>query len=544
MTAPIIHLRTRAEGFKAQPENMSAGSLPTVIEGGNSIFCSAFLAAVGINFIQPVNVTASPRALSFLFKHKEPAVNAIAFRSRTSARAITHPLAAALIVAIVVYLASLFGILTRPVGFLAALWPANAILLGLMVRKPDLATFWGWLGAFAGYLAADLSTGGDLKLTLWLTVANMSGAITGYLLFGLIPATDRGMQRPLSVLKILGICIVAASVASLVGGGAARLAFGRDFLSGLEFWFVTEFVNALIILPVMLTLPLSASGWRTWCLSIATCSRAKVAPLLVLFCTVAAGVWIGGPGAVAFVVPALLFCALTYSIFNVALLTMLTCSWLLVAISAGIIQIDVQGDPLATTSSLRLGIALIALAPLTAASIDTARRELLEQLAYAASRDGLTGALNRKTFLDMASKLLGDPSRTARSIAILMVDIDHFKQINDNHGHAMGDAVLKAFARFVSDILRPGDLFGRMGGEEFAIALPGTDMDKAAEISERIRKATEDAAEEFSGLSVTVSIGVTTSESHPSENIEALLATADQALYRAKAAGRNRVRRG
>lgn len=412
-----------------------------------------------------------------------------------------------------------------------------------MVRRTDLANFWGWLGAFAGYLAADLLTGGDLKLTLWLTVANMSGAITGYLLFSAIPATDKSMGRPLSVLKILGICLVSATVAALIGGGAARLAFGRDFLSGLEFWFVTEFVNTLIILPVMLTLPLSASDWQTWHWSLANYSHRKAAPLLILLCTIAAGIWIGGPGAIAFVVPALLFCALTYSIFPVALLTMLTCGWLLIAISAGIIQIHVQGDPLATTSSLRLGIALIALAPLTAASIDVARRELLAELAYAASRDGLTGAFNRNTFLERASKLLGDPSCTPRSVALLMIDIDHFKQINDNHGHAMGDTVLKAFARLVSDVLRPGDLLGRVGGEEFAIALPGTDIRKAFEICERIREATEEAVDEFSGLAITVSIGVTASENHPTENIDALLATADRALYRAKAAGRNRVQR-
>ncbi len=102
---------------------------------------------------------------------------------RDQTYALGKQLLLSLLVALAIFLASLFGILTRPVGFLAALWPANAILLGLMVRNPGLASIWGWVGAFAGYIVADVVTGGDIAITLWLTLANLAGAFTGYTLF-------------------------------------------------------------------------------------------------------------------------------------------------------------------------------------------------------------------------------------------------------------------------------------------------------------------------------------------------------------------------
>lgn len=453
-----------------------------------------------------------------------------------------HYLAIAFIVGTTVFAASLFGILTRPLGFLAALWPANAILLGLMVRNPSFAGAWGWIWAFIGYLAADLVTGGELKITLWLTIANMSGAITGYLLFSLLPETDRHLGRPLSVLNLLAVCIAAAAVAAAIGGGAARLLFARDFLTGLEFWFVTELVNMLIILPVIITLPSSRTAWKFALQPREYYTLRAAAPILTLIAALAAGAWVGGPGAIAFAVPALLFCALSYSMFTVAVLTMFACGWMLISISAGITQLQISGDPLLTTSSLRLGIALIALAPLTAASIDSARRQLLEKLGYAASRDGLTGAINRQTFFDGAARLLGDPAAgVRRQVGFLMLDIDNFKKINDTHGHATGDAVLKAFARIVSNTLRDADLFGRIGGEEFAVALPGVDAVQAAAVAERIRLKVEASVNEFAGVTVTVSTGVTSSDLHPEHNIDALMALADRALYTAKFKGRNRV---
>src|SRR5690606_15490710 len=186
---------------------------------------------------------------------EERAMRATTSVFRMSGKAVPAWLSAGMIVGLVVFAAALFGILTRPMGFLAAIWPANAILLGLMVRRGELASPTGWIGAFAGFMAADLVTGGDPFISLWLTAANMSGVLTGYVLFQVLPEGDRRLQRPQSVLFLFAICCVSSIAAALTGGGAARVLFGRDFQTGFEFWFVTELVNNLVILPAILSVP-------------------------------------------------------------------------------------------------------------------------------------------------------------------------------------------------------------------------------------------------------------------------------------------------
>lgn len=447
-------------------------------------------------------------------------------------------------VAVVVLAASLLGILTRPVGFLAAFWPANAILLGLMVRYPRFSTVSGWTGAAVGYLAADLLTGGDLGLTAWLTAANLVGAMTGVLLFGRMREDDRRLKRPQSVLFLFAVCVAAAAVAAVAGGGAARIVFGRNFLEGLEFWFVTELVNNLVVLPPILTFP----GWKavarelSWTRESRTTLLHKAAPLVALILSALAGVLVGGPGALAFPVPALLWCAVSYSVFATAVLTMGMCAWLLVAVSAGAVQLAVADDLFSASTSVRLGVALLALGPLTVASINSARTELLARLAYTASYDSLTGVLTRQAFLVLGNQLVA--SSQSSPVAVMMLDVDHFKKVNDQFGHASGDKVLVEFSRTVGDCLRPADLLGRAGGEEFAVVMSGTCLASAERIAERIRKAVEGTIIAGSGdhaHAVTVSIGVSAAENGASVTLDRLLSLADVHLYRAKAQGRNRI---
>lgn len=151
-----------------------------------------------------------------------------------------------------ILIASLFGILTRPMGFLAAVWPANALLLAFMVRKPSLSTPAGWLAALLGYLAADLLTGGGLFITLWLTAANMAGAFVGYILFMRLSEEYRRLAQPTSIISLFWICTIAAAAAGVVGSGAALVLFERDAVTGFAFWFTTELVNALIVVPIVL----------------------------------------------------------------------------------------------------------------------------------------------------------------------------------------------------------------------------------------------------------------------------------------------------
>lgn len=162
------------------------------------------------------------------------------------------------------------------------------------------------------------------------------------------------------------------------------------------------------------------------------------------------------------------------------------------------------------------------------------------KLLQAATTDPLTGVANRRALLDDAERRLVDRQATESGVAVLMLDLDHFKQINDTHGHAMGDRVLRAFARCAREQLRPGDLFGRLGGEEFCAVLVATPQ-VACEVAERIRTAVERLSFEPVGtLKVTVSIGMASTRDS-TRALETLLQAADARLYEAKASGRNRL---
>ncbi|MEW6373965.1 MAG: GGDEF domain-containing protein [Pseudomonadota bacterium] len=161
-----------------------------------------------------------------------------------------------------------------------------------------------------------------------------------------------------------------------------------------------------------------------------------------------------------------------------------------------------------------------------------------------ASTDDLTGLLNRREFFARADAARMLALRQRQPIALLMLDIDHFKQLNDRFGHATGDEALLLFARTTGGILREHDILGRMGGEEFALALPGTDLAGAMQAAERLRQATMEIRLLTCGnhYTMTVSIGLVVIE--PNEDLPTALARADRGLYAAKRNGRNRIEIG
>jgi diguanylate cyclase (GGDEF)-like protein len=166
-------------------------------------------------------------------------------------------------------------------------------------------------------------------------------------------------------------------------------------------------------------------------------------------------------------------------------------------------------------------------------------RAELEQ-RKAAMTDPLTGIANRRAFFETGTPLLESTAAELRPAALLLFDLDRFKEINDSAGHQAGDRVLRAFCDLVGASMRPGDVFGRLGGEEFACLIARTSHAQALQTAERLRR--EFAALRLPGLAIkpTVSVGVAMA-SDAGVTLPALLALADRALYRAKADGRNRV---
>ncbi|AWI52302.1 sensor domain-containing diguanylate cyclase [Aquabacterium olei] len=171
----------------------------------------------------------------------------------------------------------------------------------------------------------------------------------------------------------------------------------------------------------------------------------------------------------------------------------------------------------------------------------TERKALEHRLADLADRDALTGLLNRRAILAHLEGLHADRRQARQPLCLLMVDVDHFKSINDRFGHAIGDEALVRVAGCLRSNLRDGDRVGRIGGEEFLVVLGSTDLDDARGVAERLRQAVSQIMVETLGgmLQLTVSVGL--ASSLPDEDWAHVLGRADEGLYAAKRTGRDRV---
>lgn len=184
--------------------------------------------------------------------------------------------------------------------------------------------------------------------------------------------------------------------------------------------------------------------------------------------------------------------------------------------------------------------ALFAAFSLAFLRVSMAKERAELQQRKAASTDALTGIANRRSFFDVGAPMLERAIADRRPAALLLFDLDRFKEVNDTNGHEAGDDVLIRFSRQLASRMRPGDVCARIGGEEFACLLVDTTMSAALQVAERIRNRF--AATVFAGLttSTTVSVGIAMA-GESGRTLSALLGRADRALYRAKAEGRNRV---
>lgn len=203
----------------------------------------------------------------------------------------------------------------------------------------------------------------------------------------------------------------------------------------------------------------------------------------------------------------------------------------------GVLALDSSEQAAFTEKDLRL---LVSFAKTTTTAIQNAtlHREVQKQ----AITDAITGLYNRRGFFELGRREVERTRRTAYPLSAIMIDIDHFKRVNDTHTHAVGDQVLQALAKRLRSNLREMDVLGRYGGEEFCILLPETDLFTACNVAERLRHCVEETLflTERGPLAITISLGVSRLEKDTND-LETLLNQADIAMYAAKQAGRNRV---
>jgi diguanylate cyclase (GGDEF)-like protein len=184
-------------------------------------------------------------------------------------------------------------------------------------------------------------------------------------------------------------------------------------------------------------------------------------------------------------------------------------------------------------------ISTVLLAAVSFSMSSLSNQQQTEDLRARATRDGLTGLLNRTEFLSRADRELRRLRQTGTRAQLILADLDHFKQINDDHGHQAGDRALRAFAAACAGSVRTDDLVGRFGGEEFVVLLSGASPERADQVTADINRRLDDAHVPGGPRLPTVSYGIATLE--PSGSLESTIARADSALYRAKALGRDRV---
>ncbi len=204
-------------------------------------------------------------------------------------------------------------------------------------------------------------------------------------------------------------------------------------------------------------------------------------------------------------------------------------------------DLPVQRSPLRDADFVKIGSAIFKF--LSGTGIENSYHEEIYKMTII---DGLTGAHNKRYFLEFLEREIARCSRYGRPLSLLMFDIDHFKAINDTHGHLTGDYVLKELCRRLLGRTRKEELLARYGGEEFACVLPETDHAGAMAFAEQVRSLTEQQPFEYEGDSfrVTISIGVVTMTSEGEESAQdplALIKVADENLYAAKRGGRNKV---
>jgi diguanylate cyclase (GGDEF)-like protein len=170
----------------------------------------------------------------------------------------------------------------------------------------------------------------------------------------------------------------------------------------------------------------------------------------------------------------------------------------------------------------------------------TMLREAMSKLQEASDRDGLTGIFNRRFIEKSLAVALSRARRYGERLALILTDIDHFKQVNDQYGHLAGDETIRRVCQVLADNLRTSDLLGRYGGEEFLVLMPQTGGDDAMVVAERLRRMVENTPVAYNDLTlrVTISLGVTELRAD-TKNYEQMIHEADKALYLSKVSGRN-----
>lgn len=450
-------------------------------------------------------------------------------------------------ITVLVFFTCLLGLAMHSTQNLTLFWPVNAILISIFLRFPKYNTLAGWLGSISAYILAHLAVGYHPITSSVLTLANLATVTSVLGLIYYFRINYKHYDQGFTFLKVAAVCGTAG-----LGGAVFAVAtipslpdsiLPTDQLwSAFGLWWSGETVNCVILIPLILTFP----KWKIIQRKLKNrrvirIHLLKIIPLFAIIFSVAATHLYPGPGTMLYPLAALIWAALTYKLFTISLLNAMI--FLLTLQHHQYYLSQLSNDPtLYNAISIRIGISMLLLAPLIVCVISRNRQRLFKEILYLANHDSLTHTLNRRYFFEAAENFLNQSSKPP--FALLMLDIDHFKKINDTYGHHVGDHVLQHFAHLVSQNMRKNDLFARIGGEEFIVLLADTNELEALDIAERIRYSVSVSPlkmQDQDDIYLTVSIGVTLQQNPSSQSLKDYMIIADFALYSAKAHGRNKV---
>lgn len=377
------------------------------------------------------------------------------------------------------------------------------------------------------------------------------------------------------MLDVPTLFVVMISTSLLLAASMA-VAVGMRFHDGVGKW-----TGALVLQAAVCMLYLARDGWPDMLTIIlpgaifALCISLQAAAILDFYGKILSGKWHVLPPLITFGVLALLLDNFAARVivaglgFGAGLLAvglmlqrldsasdhparyMVTAGFLFAALACVGCAIAMMIDPTVikevSTPSFVQGItflAALAVMLITSVGFLLMHKERAEEVARRLSvTDPLTGTFNRRTFLELGAREIARTRRAKGALSLLMLDLDHFKKVNDQYGHQAGDVALKSVVEALQGCLRREDLVVRYGGEEFCVLLPDVELDNAAILAERVRAAVELNGFSYGGkqIPLTMSVGVAMLIRDSAEDIERLVSRADEALYSAKASGRNRV---
>jgi diguanylate cyclase (GGDEF)-like protein len=415
---------------------------------------------------------------------------------------------------------------------------SNALLLGWMLRSPSYSQRHCWVAAAIALALAEWLSGSALDQTLWLTFVDLAAVACGWLMMRRLPQRVLQMRSPSSVLHLVMCSLTVSVVGAVLGALGMYHLLHWPWQPTMAIWFSSELMHMTLLLPVLLSFPvgLDLLSWRG---QPPRQTAQALLPLLALAASEAIAIYLGGPGALSLTMPAMLLCAMRYRLFVVALLNLASCAVKLATFSDALFSSAAVG--LETTFSFRLGLAMLSIGPLAVACTLKAFKDMLSKLRHAVNHDALTGLLARASFMERAQRALERLQHERQSGAMLMLDLDHFKRINDRHGHAAGDRVLQEVSSRLALVLRPHELIGRLGGEEFAVLLSDTDAQVGLRRAESLRETVASRAIDAGkagDLHITISLGVYELR-RGDASAQACLERADAALYYSKRNGRN-----